>query len=90
MASSRRNLDELAPRQREAVRIIHEYHAEHGYAPARVDIAEALGLSGTHYVHEVLEALEAKGAITREKYTARTVRVTPKGLAMAGVTWAKD
>ena len=60
----------LTPRQLEIVKFIRTYIAEHEYAPTMQEIADHLGVSKPT-VFEHIEALEARGAITRQPARSR-------------------
>jgi len=62
----------LTPRQLEIVRFIRDYVAEHDYAPTYQEIADHLGVSRPT-VFEHIEALQAKGALRRERTRSRAI-----------------
>ncbi len=62
----------LTPRQLEIVRFIRDYVAEHDYAPTYQEIADHLGVSRPT-VFEHIEALQAKGALSREPTRSRAI-----------------
>ena len=62
------------PKQLQILKLIHEFHSEHGYAPTYADLAKTLGVS-TITVFEHLEALEKKNAIRRRRHEARSVEI---------------
>lgn len=64
----------LTPRQLEALEWIRGFIADHGYAPTLEEIAEGLGVAKPT-VQQYLEALEAKGAVARERYAHRSIEV---------------
>lgn len=73
----------LTPRQLEIVRFIRDYAAEHGYAPTMQEMADQLGVSRPT-VFEHIEALEAKGALRRERARSRAIELTPQVFTAAG------
>jgi repressor LexA len=77
----------LTPRQKQIVDFIRDYVAEHEYAPTMQEIADYLGVSRPT-VFEHIEALEAKGALTREATRSRTIELAeelaPHGLPLVG------
>lgn len=62
----------LSPRQQEALHFIRNYTAQTGYPPTLREIAAHMEIRGLHAVRKHLEALMAKGYLTREK-GARTL-----------------
>jgi repressor LexA len=73
----------LTPRQLEIVRFIRDYTAEHSYAPTMQEMANQLGVSRPT-VFEHIEALEAKGALRRERQKSRAIELAPQVLTTAG------
>lgn len=73
---------DLTPRQRQTLDIIVASVEERGYPPTYKEIVSGLGLSpnSQQYVHELLDALESKGAIAVDRMRSRAIRV-------AGVRW---
>jgi repressor LexA len=70
----------LTPRQLEIVKFIRTYAAEHEYAPTMQEIADHLGVSRPT-VFEHIEALEARGAITRQRTKSRAIELVPELLS---------
>jgi repressor LexA len=66
----------LTPRQLEIVKFIRTYIAKHEYAPTMQEIADHFGVSKPT-VFEHIEALEARGAITRQPARSRALELTP-------------
>ncbi|MFW6161706.1 MAG: transcriptional repressor LexA [Planctomycetota bacterium] len=64
----------LTPRQVEALGWIRDFVADHGYAPTLAEMAEGLGVAKPT-VQQYLQALEAKGAVARERYAHRSIEV---------------
>lgn len=62
----------LSPRQQEALDFIRTYAGQTGYPPTLKEIAGHMGIRGLHAVRKHLDALIAKGHLTREK-GARTL-----------------
>ncbi len=73
----------LTPRQLEIVEFIRDYTAEYEYAPTMQEIADHLGVSRPT-VFEHIEALEAKGALSREPTRTRTISLAPQFAPDAG------
>ncbi len=68
----------LTPRQHDIVEFLRDYVAEYDYAPTMQEIADHLGVSRPT-VFEHIEALEAKGALTRGEPTyARSIVLAPE------------
>ena len=67
----------LTPRQRAIVDYIRDYVDVKGYAPTIQEIATWFGISkagaGKH-----LEALQRKGAVRRDRYVARSLRIVDR------------
>lgn len=59
--------ESLPPRQREALAFIRSYTGRSGYPPTLREIAAHMGIRGLHAVKKHLDALSAKGHLTREK-----------------------
>lgn len=57
----------LSPRQQEALHFIRSYTAQTGYPPTLREIAAHMEIRGLHAVRKHLEALMAKGYLSREK-----------------------
>ena len=70
----------LTPRQLEIVKFIRTYVAEHEYAPTMQEIADHLGVSRPT-VFEHIEALEARGAIKRQRTRSRAIELVPELLS---------
>jgi len=56
------------------------FHAEHGYAPTMRELCAGIGWKSTRSAKDMLEALERKGAIKRERGRARAIVVTREEL----------
>lgn len=67
--------DRLTQRQNEAYEFIRGYVDRHRAPPTLQEIGDALGIASTNGVYKLLEALEKKGWIEREKHTARGIRL---------------
>jgi len=67
----------LTRRQHDIVEFIRNYVAAEGYAPTMQEIADHLGVSRPT-VFEHIEALQAKGALTREALRSRAIELTPE------------
>lgn len=67
--------DPLTQRQNEAYEYIRGYIDRSGKPPTMKEIGEALGIASTNGVFKLLQALERKGWIEREKHTARGIRL---------------
>jgi len=65
----------LTQRQNEAYEFIRDYMDAHRKPPTLVEIGEALGISSTNGVYKLLQALESKGYIEREKHAARGIEL---------------
>ena len=72
----------LTPRQHEIVQFIRAYTADHDYAPTMQEIANHLGVSRPT-VFEHIEALEARGALKRQRTISRAIQLVPE-LALKG------
>ena len=67
----------LTPRQLKIVRFIRDYVAEHEIPPTMQEIADHLGVSRPT-VFEHIEALEARGAIRRQRSISRGIALAPE------------
>jgi repressor LexA len=65
----------LTQRQNEAYEFIRDYMDANRKPPTLVEVGEALGISSTNGVYKLLQALEAKGYIEREKHAARGIEL---------------
>jgi repressor LexA len=72
----------LTRRQLEIVRFIRDYVAEHELSPTMQEIADHLGVSRPT-VFEHIEALEARGALTRTRTRSRALELAPDLMARA-------
>lgn len=63
-------------RQRQTYQFLHDFIAEHGYAPSLQEIAGHLGISGNVGVLRHLDALERKGYIRRTVGSSRAIVLT--------------
>jgi repressor LexA len=70
----------LTPRQLEIVKFIRAYAEEHEYVPTMQEIADHLGVSRPT-VFEHIEALEARGAIKRQRAKSRALELAPELLS---------
>ncbi len=61
-------MKELTPRQREIFEFIKQMVVEMGRPPSLREIGEKFGINSTNGVRSVLEALERKGYIKRNRY----------------------
>lgn len=67
--------DRLTQRQNEAYEFIRGYVDQHRKPPTMAEIGEALGIASSNGVYKLLQALEKKGWIEREKHAARGIRL---------------
>lgn len=67
--------DHITDRQREILRWIAAYIAERGFAPTRREIMRGLGWSSPNAVMCHLNPLKARGWLTWEDGSARTIRI---------------
>jgi len=67
--------DRLTQRQNEAYEFIRGYMDQHRKPPTLQEIGEALGIASTNGVYKLLQALEKKGWIEREKHAARGIEL---------------
>jgi repressor LexA len=71
-------------RQKQILGFIKQYIQLNGSAPTLRDIADAIGVSSLATVHEHLQALEAKGLITRKAGKSRTIELTKSTINLSG------
>ncbi len=64
-------------RQKQILGFIKQYIQSNGTAPTLKQIAESIGVSSLATVHEHLQALEAKGLITRKSGKMRSIDLAP-------------
>ena len=67
----------LTPRQHEIVEFIRDYVARNDYAPTMQEMADHLGVSRPT-VFEYIEALEARGALSRQALRSRGIELAPE------------
>jgi repressor LexA len=67
------------PRQRDALVAINSLWLLNEYAPTYDEIAMEMGGMSKVYIWELVNELEMKGLISREKFGARTIRLTEEG-----------
>lgn len=67
--------DPLTDRQNEAYEFIRGYMDRRRKPPTMAEIGDALGIASTNGVFKLLQALEQKGWIEREKHAARGIRL---------------
>jgi len=67
--------DRLTQRQNEAYEFIRRYARENKMPPTLKEVGEALGISSTNGVYKLLQTLESKGYIEREKHAARGITI---------------
>lgn len=67
--------ERLTQRQNEAYEFIRRYARENRMPPTLQEIGDALGIASTNGVYKLLQSLEAKGWIEREKNAARGITV---------------
>lgn len=68
-------MQRLTQRQDEAYDFIRDYLREERKPPTLKEIGDALGIRSTNGVYKLLQALEKKGYIEREKHAARSIRL---------------
>lgn len=68
-------------RQREVLRFIESFIAEHGYAPSVREIGSHLNIRSPNGLKYHLDALRKRGLITWEKGLSRTLQVVRKDSA---------
>lgn len=67
--------DRLTQRQNEAYEFIRDYMDHHRKPPTLQEIGDGLGIASTNGVYKLLQSLEKKGYIEREKHAARGIRL---------------
>ncbi len=65
----------LTQRQNEAYELIRNYMRDHRKPPTLEELGDRLGIRSTNGVYKLLQALEKKGYIEREKHAARGIRL---------------
>lgn len=74
----------LTPRLAQLLRIIDASIRANGYAPAYADMAAALGIRSRGAVCAMVDRLEQRGFITRQRGTARSIAIVDQsGLSPA-------
>ena len=72
----------LTRRQHDIITFIRDYVAENDYAPTMQEMADHFGVSRPT-IFEHVEALQAKGALTREALKSRAIELAPEFAAKA-------
>lgn len=70
-------LKNLTKRQKEVINFIEKFMERHEYAPSYREIGEHFDYRSTATVAEHIEALQAKGYLTKEPTMARSLQLTP-------------
>ena len=70
--------DALTASQARVLSFIRSYIREHGVAPTRKEIAEALGFSSPNAAQEHINKLEVRGYLTRTAGGARELRLNKR------------
>jgi repressor LexA len=80
----RRQIDDITPRQREALQILCDFQARCGYPPTVQELADALGITKAS-AHEQILQLIRKGYVQRDENRARGLCVVrhPKEMAVS-------
>ncbi|WP_049976334.1 LexA family transcriptional regulator [Azospirillum sp. B506] len=66
----------LTPRQRKLLDFIDQYQRDHrGDSPSFAEMAAGIGLASKAPVHRLLEGMEERGAIVRDRRRARAIRI---------------
>jgi len=65
----------LTQRQNQAYDFIEQYLDRHRKPPTLQEIGDALGIASTNGVYKLLQKLEEKGWIEREKHKARSIQL---------------
>lgn len=76
--------DRLTQRQNEAYEFIREYMDRNRKPPTLQEIGDGLGIASSNGVFKLLEALEQKGWIKREKHAARGITLAKEDDALFG------
>lgn len=87
----------LTNKQAQCLDIIESYWAEKRSCPSYTEMAQLLGLKSKSSIHRLVTALERRGFIRREAFSARSIEVVrnpeyQRGFAeglKAGIEWAK-
>ena len=77
---------DLTKRQKECLSFIKSYIKEYGYPPTIQNICDGLGLKSKNAGFKILNALEEKGYIKRNRFLSRGIEITEKtfGLPILG------
>lgn len=76
----------LTPRQQECLAYLRRHIAENGQAPTLRELMQGVGISSLGRVHELLSALEERGAIRRLHGRSRAIEIidaTPRPTGLA-------
>lgn len=82
-------MDNLTPRQRELLQIIHRF-IKLGNSPSYVDLLKELRVKSTQTVRDILDPLEKKDYINRKPNVARGIFLTYKAYRILEPNMAKD
>ncbi len=75
----------LTTRQREVLRTIATFSAEHGYAPTTRELMALLDIHSENGVHDHLRRFRRQGLVTWELGKNRTLRLTAAGVRELGL-----
>jgi len=79
-----KSIQNLTPKQRKVLEMIHENIDSAGYPPSLADLKDELNVSSNQSVLNFLDALENKGFISRQKGEARGIKILPLGFKILG------
>ena len=71
-------MDQATPRQQQVLDAIRDLTAEAGYPPTLRELGERLGIRSMNGVADHLKALKAKGHVSWQPASARTLQVVKR------------
>lgn len=71
---------------RDVLRFVNNYHAEHGYAPTIRELTEHLGMNAVSGMHHRVRRLIEEGKLRNAPGVGRSLCITPHGMKLIGGT----
>ena len=68
-------MNDLTPREEQAIQFIKNQVSEKGYPPSIREIADYFGVNSVSWIHHLLSSLQRKGRIEREPNRPRAIRI---------------
>ena len=76
----------ITDRQKELLQYIYESTRDNGYSPSFEEMKDYLGVVSNQAVLDILKKLEARGLIIKNNSIARSIRISPEGFGVLGIS----